>query len=287
VLEIIKDIIQMQDIALNLKKENMTIGFIPTMGYLHKGHMSLVNRAKKETGKVMISIFVNPIQFGPTEDFKKYPRDPCRDFKISEDAGVDYIFCPEEKEMYEKDFRTFVEVKKLEKIMCGNIRPGHFKGVCTVVLKLFNIVKPDIAYFGEKDYQQLVIIKKMSKDLNLQVEIIGCPTIREADGLALSSRNKYLTQYERENAPVLYQSLMTAGDLIKCKKEKDLKKIKNLSVKKLFSNPVVTDVDYFDFRDPASLEEIKETGNGGKSILIASAIKIGKTRLIDNIIVDI
>jgi pantoate--beta-alanine ligase len=286
-LEIIKDIIQMQDITLNLKKENRIIGFVPTMGYLHEGHMSLINRAKKETGKVVISIFVNPIQFSPTEDFKKYPRDPDRDFKMSGEAGADYIFCPGEKEMYEKNFRTFVEVKKLEKIMCGNVRPGHFRGVCTVVLKLFNIVKPDLAYFGEKDYQQLVLIKKMSKDLNLPVEIIGCPIIRETDGLALSSRNKYLTHYERENAPVLYRSLKFAGDLISCKKEKDLKKIKNLSVEKLISNPAVAEVDYFDFRDPVSLEEIKKISDRGNHILIASAVKIGKTRLIDNIIVDI
>lgn len=277
----------MQDITLNLKKENIIIGFVPTMGYLHEGHISLINRARRETGRVLISIFVNRIQFGPAEDFKKYPRDLDRDFKMSEDAGVDYIFCPEEKEMYKKDFQTFVEVKKLENIMCGNVRPGHFRGVCTVVLKLFNIIKPDKAYFGEKDYQQLIIIKKMSKDLNLSVEIIGCPVIREADGLALSSRNRYLTRYERKKAPVLYQSLRFAGDLISCKREKDLKKIKNLAVGKLIGNPIVTGVDYFDFRDPVSLEEVKKINNSRKRILVASAIRIGKTRLIDNIIVDI
>ncbi len=193
-MEIIEDINKMHKLANVLRIKGETIGFVPTMGYLHEGHTSLLEAAKKGSKKVVMSIFVNPIQFGPKEDFEKYPRDFEHDYEIAENFGVDVIFYPKKEEMYKKNFSTFVNVENLSNIMCGIYRPGHFKGVCTVVLKLFNIVNPHKAYFGQKDYQQLVIIKKMVEDLNLNIEIVECPTIRDNDGLALSSRNKYLSK---------------------------------------------------------------------------------------------
>ena len=289
-MEVVKKIDVIRGIVTGLKKEGETIGFVPTMGYLHEGHISLIKQAKRECSRVVISIFVNPIQFGPDEDFERYPRDFESDCNLSKQAGVDYIFYPDREEMYGKNFETFVEVKKLSRIMCGRARPGHFKGVCTVVLKLFSIINPDKAYFGEKDYQQLVIIKKMIEDLNLSVKIVGCPIIRENNGLALSSRNKYLSKEERENAAILYQSLKFAEELIN-KGERGVKKIKNIVTEKLMANPAVSTIDYFDFRDPLTLEDLKElekidNGKNQKNVLIAAAVWIGKTRLIDNIVVN-
>jgi pantoate--beta-alanine ligase len=289
-MEVVKKTDAIRDIVTGLKKGGGTIGFVPTMGYLHKGHTSLMKQAKRECGRVIVSIFINPIQFGQDEDFERYPRDFESDHNLSKQAGVDYVFYPDREEMYGKNFETFVEVRKLSRIMCGKARPGHFKGVCTVVLKLFSIINPDKAYFGEKDYQQLVIIKKMTEDLNLPVKIVGCPIIRGNDGLALSSRNKYLSKEERENAIILYQSLKFAEELIN-KGEREVKKIKNIAIEKLMANPAITAIDYFDFRDPLTLEDFKELGKIGsdkklKKVLIATAVWIGKTRLIDNIVVD-
>jgi pantoate--beta-alanine ligase len=289
-MEVVKKTNVIREIVTSLKREGETIGFVPTMGYLHRGHTSLMELAKKECSRVIISIFVNPIQFGPNEDFERYPRDFESDRTLSKKAGVDYIFYPDREEMYKKNFDTFVEVRKLSRIMCGKVRPGHFKGVCTVVLKLFGIINPDKAYFGEKDYQQLVIIKKMAEDLNLPVKIVGCPIIRENDGLALSSRNKYLSKEERGNAVILYQSLKFAEELIN-KGEREVKKIKNIATKKLITNPAITSIDYFDFRDPLTLKDFKKLGKidndkKPKKVLIAAAVWIGKTRLIDNIIVS-
>jgi pantoate--beta-alanine ligase len=284
-MEIIKKIKHMVSISELLKSKGEKIGFVPTMGYLHKGHVSLIEKAKADCSKVIVSIFVNPIQFGPTEDFSRYPRDFERDCSFSADAAADYIFFPSTEEMYNKDFKTFVDVKDLGDVMCGRERPGHFRGVCTVVLKFFNIIKPDIAYFGQKDYQQLIIIKKMAKDLNIPVEIEECPTVREEDGLAISSRNKYLSSDERKNAVVLFQSLKLAEELI-INGQKDLEIVRNASIKKLENNPFVSKIDYFDFRDTNMLHKVEQIGQKTERILIASAIWIGKTRLIDNILLN-
>jgi pantoate--beta-alanine ligase len=200
---LITDINEMKKISNNLKKEGKSIGFVPTMGYLHKGHVSLMECSKKENDITVVSIFVNPTQFGKNEDYDKYPRDLERDLKICEEVGVDYVFHPSISQMYPEGYSTYVVMETLVDKLCGKFRPGHFKGVLTVVNKLFNIVKPDRAYFGKKDYQQYIIIKKMVQDLNIDTKVIGCPLIREEDGLALSSRNKYLTEEERKSALLL------------------------------------------------------------------------------------
>jgi len=284
-MEIIKKIKDMVSISELLRLKGEKIGFVPTMGYLHKGHISLIERARAECSKVLVSIFVNPIQFGPKEDFVRYPRNFKRDCNFCQKAGADYIFFPPTEEMYEKDFKTFIDVQNLGDEMCGRARPGHFRGVCTVVLKFFNIIKPDVAYFGQKDYQQLIIIKKMTKDLNVPVKIAECPTIREEDGLAISSRNKYLSSDERKNAVILIQSLKFAEELI-INGQKDLEIVRKEALKKMGSNPFVSKIDYFDFRDKEMLCEITKIDQNTERILIASAIWIGKTRLIDNILLE-
>jgi pantoate--beta-alanine ligase len=285
-MEIIKKLKHMVSTSELLKTKGEKIGFVPTMGYLHKGHISLIEKAKADCSKVIVSIFVNPIQFGPNEDFTRYPRNFERDCSFSKDAGADYIFSPATEEMYDKDFKTYVDVNDLGDVMCGRERPGHFRGVCTVVLKFFNIIKPDIAYFGQKDYQQLIIIKKITKDLNVPVEIEECPTIREMDGLAISSRNKYLSSEERKNSVVLFQSLKLAEELI-LNGQKDLEIVKKVAFKKLENNPFVSKIDYFDFRDTNMLHKVEQIDQKTERILIASAIWIGKTRLIDNLLLDI
>ena len=284
-MEIIKKSKLMVSTSELLKSKGEKIGLVPTMGYLHKGHTSLIKRARAECSKVFVSIFVNPIQFGPKEDFARYPRNFKRDCSFSEKAGADYIFFPSTDEMYEKDFKTFAKVQDLGDVMCGRARPGHFRGVCTVVLKLFNIIRPNIAYFGQKDYQQVAIIRKMTKDLNVPVEIVECPTVREEGGLAISSRNKYLSSDERKNAVVLFQSLRLAEELI-INGQKNLEIVRKAALEKLESNPFVSKIDYFDFRDKDMLYEIKQIDQKAARILIASAIWIGETRLIDNILLE-
>lgn len=315
-MKIITKIKDINEISIALREEKNRIGFVPTMGYLHKGHISLIEKSKKHCTKTILSIFVNPAQFGPEEDFKKYPRDIKRDIKMAEEAGVDYIFNPDVREMYKADHKTFVEIRDLKDIMCGKFRPAHFDGVCTIVLKLFNIIRPHRAYFGQKDYQQLAIIKKMVKDLNIGIEIIGCPIIREPDGLALSSRNKYLSHEERASAIIIYKSLRAAAEYIKGHKNKygetisankffskekikiqgknikdqGLKEFQSEIINKILEDKNISKVDYFEFRDSNNLEEIKNPGifysnqpNG--KILIAAAVWIGDTRLIDNIVI--
>jgi pantoate--beta-alanine ligase len=272
---------EMSAVYAKLSSQGKTLGLVPTMGYLHKGHVSLIKRSKKECDVTIISIFVNPIQFGPGEDFKKYPRDTQRDIEIAAKEEVDFLFIPEAEEMYLKNHLTFVNVEKMDKVMCGKFRQNHFRGVCTVVLKLFNIIKPGYAYFGEKDFQQLTIIKKMVKDLDIAVKIIGCETIREPDGVAMSSRNKYLSEKERKNAAVLRNTILLAEEEIK-KGCKDLKEIKKECLELLSMNEFVKNIDYFDFRDPETLKELKSSKNRSCNILIASAVYIGTTRLIDN-----
>ncbi len=282
-MKIINKIDDCREEAGALIKKGVSIGLVPTMGYLHEGHMSLIRLAKKECERVIVSIFVNPSQFGPNEDFKKYPRDSRRDEKLSEEGGVDYIFRPAAEEMYRDRHSTYVEIEGLSKIMCGRFRPGHFRGVATIVLKLFNIITAQKAFFGRKDYQQLVIIKKMVSDLNIDMEIIGCPTIREKDGLAISSRNRYLDNEERHNAGIIYESLKIVGSGI-VSENSDLDKLRRKAIKNLRGSKYIKRIDYFDIRDAETLEEIRDKGS--KDILVATAVWIGNTRLIDNIVIE-
>lgn len=265
-----------------IKKENISIGLVPTMGYLHEGHISLIKRAREENDIVITSIFVNPTQFGPNEDFEKYPRDEKRDLQKCEENGCDIVFLPQKEDMYPKDFLTFVQVEKLGKGLCGKSRPIHFRGVTTVLTKLFNIVKPDRAYFGQKDAQQLVIVKKMVEDLNMDVEIIGCPIVREADGLAISSRNTYLSAEERNDALFLNKSLKLAKNLIE-NGEKNISTIKDEMEKTILSGKNNT-IDYIEFVDTKTLNPISQIKY---EVLIAIAVKAGNTRLIDNMIVEL
>ncbi len=259
------------------KKKNQTIGFVPTMGALHAGHASLIRRARKDNDKVVVSIFVNPAQFGPHEDFSRYPRPFDKDRALCAALGVDLLYHPTPEGIYPPGYRSFVNVEELSELWCGHFRPGHFRGVATVVLKLLQTISPERAYLGEKDYQQLTIIKKMVRDLNLPQRIIGCPTLREKDGLAMSSRNQYLSVSERRDAATLYRSLWEASEQIRKGSAislalKDARK-KILSV----SN---SRIDYIAAVDGLSLEEIKHPRLGAR---LLAAVWIGKTRLIDNI----
>lgn len=285
-MKIIKKINECKYTVNRLRERGYRIGFVPTMGCLHEGHLSLIRLAKKGCDKIIISIFVNPAQFGPGEDFKKYPRNIKRDSMLAEKEGVDYIFYPAAKEMYNPDHKTKVEIKGMDNIMCGRYRPGHFTGVATVVLKLFNIINAHKAYFGEKDYQQLVVIKKMVEDLNLDIKIISGPTIREEDGLAMSSRNRYLSGEERKNATILYKCLSTAKKMV-LDGRGDLEEIRKKMFKELKENEFVKKVDYFDFRDPLTLSEKRVIEKTTRKLLVAGAIRVGETRLIDNIIIKI
>lgn len=265
-----------------IKRYNISIGFVPTMGYLHEGHISLIKKAREENDIVITSIFVNPTQFSPNEDFEKYPRDESRDLQKCEENGCDIVFLPQVDEMYPDSFLTFVQVEELGKGLCGKSRPTHFRGVTTVLTKLFNIVKPDRAYFGQKDAQQLVIVKKMVEDLNMYVEIIGCPIVREADGLAISSRNTYLSPEERNDALFLNKSLKLAKNLIE-NGEKNISIIKN-EMKKTILSGNNNSIDYIEFVDTKTLNPVSEIKD---KVLIAIAVKVGKTRLIDNIVVEL
>lgn len=271
----------MQDTADELILRGKKIGFVPTMGALHEGHLSLVRRSKQENDITVVSIFVNPIQFGPHEDFNRYPRDFEGDFNKLQDEGVDILFYPDEASIYPEGYSTYVEVKGLSEKLCGAFRPGHFRGVATVVTKLFNIVKPTKAYFGQKDYQQSIIIKRMVKDLNIDVEIVVCPTVREKDGLAMSSRNSYLNENERQAATIIYKTLKKTSELIKSGiiNGEDVKKFMK---EEILKEPAVTSIDYAGVYDPETLEEVKSIEG---EVVLAVAIFIGKTRLIDNLIV--
>ncbi|AIH04775.1 MULTISPECIES: pantoate--beta-alanine ligase [Thermodesulfobacterium] len=276
-VEVIKTIPEMKAKVKELKKQGYKIGFVPTMGYLHEGHLSLVRKAKSLADKVVVSIFVNPLQFGPREDFREYPRDLERDLSLLEKENVDVVFVPSEEEMYPSDYQTYVEVVNLTDKLCGAFRPGHFKGVTTVVLKLFNIIQPDIAVFGEKDYQQLLVIKQMVKDLNLDIEIVGSPTVREPDGLAMSSRNIYLSPKERESAVSLNRALELAEKLVK-EGEKNPEKIKKTLFEFLRMHPYLI-VQYIEIVDPETLDPVEVIE---KPVVCAIAAYVGKARLIDN-----
>ncbi|MBU3155408.1 pantoate--beta-alanine ligase [Clostridium estertheticum] len=263
------------------KKEGYSIALVPTMGSLHAGHASLISRAAKENEKVVVSIFVNPIQFGPSEDLDSYPRDLHKDEIVCEGAGADLIFAPKATEMYYKDIEASVSVKELATGLCGAKRPNHFAGVCTVVSKLFNIIPADKAYFGQKDAQQLAIIKRMVRDLNFDIEIIGCPIIREKDGLAKSSRNVYLSPKEREAALILNKSLTKCREALS-NGERSTNILKEI-IKEQIQTEILAKIDYIEIVDALSLDVI---GFANKPILVAIAIYIGKTRLIDNFIYE-
>lgn len=276
-MKIIKSVQELRTYIKAWKKEGYDIGLVPTMGYLHEGHKSLIDRASGENNKVVVSVFVNPTQFGANEDLDKYPRDIERDSKICEAAGADLIFNPLPEEMYGEGFSTYINVEGLTEGLCGAKRPGHFRGVCTVVSKLFNIVNPTRAYFGEKDAQQLAVIKQMVIDLNFDIEIIGCPIIREEDGLAKSSRNTYLSQEERKAALVLNRSLLKAKNALE-EGVKGSDKLIEMISEELNKEPLAK-IDYIEIVDSVSLKTVK---NVDRSILVAIAVYIGKTRLIDN-----
>ena len=281
-MRIVKAIEEMKRLSERARSQGKRVGFVPTMGYFHEGHLSLIREARRRSDIVVVSVFVNPIQFGPGEDFDRYPRDLERDASLAEKEGVDYLFCPSSSEMYPDGFSTRVEVEGLSDVLCGKSRPGHFAGVCTVVLKLFNIVKPHLAFFGQKDAQQVIIIKRMVADLNLDVEIVVLPIVREEDGLAMSSRNSYLSQEERKSATVLYRALKVAEQMIR-EGERNSGRIKD-EMKKLIKKEPPARIDYIEVVDERNLKPLPELK--GK-VFIALAVFIGKTRLIDNIMIEV
>lgn len=280
-MKVYKSIKLLRNGIAKLKKRNMSIGFVPTMGYLHEGHLSLIRKARRDTDGVMVSIFVNPIQFGPKEGFRQYPRDLKRDLFLCKMSGVDFVFIPGIKSMYAPGFSSYVNVEGFNGTLCNASRPGHFKGVATVVMKLFNIVTPDVAYFGGKDAQQAIVIKKMVKDLDLDIKIKIMPIVREKDGLAMSSRNRYLNPKERMEALALYKSLRLAKDLHK-KGERNSKKIIR-TMRCMINRNKHVNIDYVNIVDAETLKSVKRIS---KKVLAGVAVKIGKTRLIDNMILD-
>ncbi len=279
-MKTINSIAEMQRLADELRAGWKRIGLVPTMGYLHEGHMSLVDEAKKRSDVVVMSIYVNPTQFAQGEDLTTYPRDLARDEKMAGSRGVDVVFAPSDKEMYPEEHLAFVEVEKAARILEGEFRPTHFRGVATVVAKLFNIVKPHSAVLGQKDAQQAFIINKMVKDLNFDVRVVIAPIVREPDGLALSSRNVYLSETERREATVLYRSLKLAESMAG-RGEKDLARIR-AEMLKLITTDSGGKVDYINFVNPETFERIEEAGSLHR-ILALIAVRFGKTRLIDNI----
>ena len=281
-MEIINTISRMKSVCRAETRAGKNIGFVPTMGYWHEGHLSLIRAARKKCQVVVVSIFVNPMQFGPQEDYQQYPRDLSRDARLAHAEGVDYIFYPSVEEIYPQGFKTAVEIRELSDKLCGKSRPGHFQGVATVVLKLFNIVKPDVAFFGQKDAQQAIIIKQMIDDLNLDVELVIMPIIREDDGLALSSRNLYLNPEERKAATILYKTLMKAKELVLEGERKTSAIISYIN--QLIAKEPIARVDYISITGAENLHEMDIIE--GK-VLIALAVVIGKTRLIDNIILEV
>lgn len=275
-MQIVKTIQEIRTIVKEWKRQGQTVGFVPTMGYLHEGHISLMERAR-ENQRVVVSIFVNPMQFGPKEDLASYPRDLERDAALCQEAGVDLIFHPEPEEMYPQGFSTYVDMSGLTEELCGLTRPAHFRGVCTVVMKLFQIVAPDRAYFGEKDAQQLAVIKGMVTDLDLDLEVIGCPIIRELDGLAKSSRNTYLSPEERKAALVLSKSIQ-AGKELAINHEHDPQVLLQTMRAILEAEPLAR-IDYVKAVDGRTMEPVTRLQG---QVLIAMAVYVGQTRLIDN-----
>ncbi len=281
-MKVVARIAEMQALSQEWKRAGLTVGFVPTMGFLHEGHLSLVRSSRGRADIMVVSIFVNPAQFGPGEDFQKYPRDLERDAALLEKEGVDIVFHPSAEEMYPPGFRTFVEVRDLQDRLCGASRPGHFRGVATIVLKLLNIVAPDIAFFGWKDAQQVVILKRMVRDLNLNLEIVACPLVREPDGLAMSSRNTYLSAEERRAALVLSRSLAEAERLIEAG-ERDAARVIGAIRDKIGKEPLAR----IDYVEAVGLDDLRPLDRLSGDVLIALAVFIGTTRLIDNVRVTV
>lgn len=275
-MQVINTIAEMRKLRRQLSEP---VGFVPTMGYFHEGHLSLVRQARKENPTVVVSIFVNPTQFGPGEDFQDYPRDLNHDLELLEREKVDIVFVPSEEEMYPRDFNSWVDVEKVTERLEGASRPGHFRGVATICAKLFNIIQPTRAYFGQKDAQQAIVIKKMVADLNMNLEIVVVPTVRESNGLAMSSRNTYLNPEERQAATVLFKALSLARELWHGG-EKDADKIRHQMTSLIQKEPLAK-IDYVSIADANTMEELKKID---RPAIVFLAIRIGKTRLIDNVI---
>ena len=278
-MRLIQNVSEMKALSKSVIDDGKTIGFVPTMGYLHQGHLSLVQKAREENDIVVVSIFVNPTQFGPNEDYSRYPRDLERDLRLLNPFNVDYIFNPSVEEMYPAYYSVFVDETEMSKYLCGARRPGHFRGVCTVVTKLFNIVRPTRAYFGQKDAQQFRILRRMVENLNMDVEMVEMPIVREPDGLAMSSRNVYLSDEERREAPRLYKSLLEAKRLIDGG-ERDVQKIKD-AMQRVLNHPLLK-IDYIEVVDEKTLIPVDRIEG---DVIVAIAVFFGKARLIDNVII--
>ncbi len=276
----VRNVGEMKALSREIRQKGQRVGFVPTMGFFHEGHLALMRYARPRCDQLVVSLFVNPIQFGPKEDFREYPRDFERDAKLAQEEGVDILFAPEAEDMYPEGFQTYVEVTGLSKPLCGAKRPGHFRGVATVVLKLFNIVRPHFAVFGLKDYQQFLVIRQMVRDLNLDIEILGHPIVREPDGLAMSSRNIYLSPEERKSALCLYQAL----ELAKRRVAEGVREVSALTeeLSQFVSSHPYTKIDYIEFRHPETLAEVTEIKG---PTLLALAVFVGRARLIDNAII--
>lgn len=280
-MKVVKTIKEVREIVSSWRRDGLTVGLVPTMGYLHEGHQSLISKSVSENDRTVVSVFVNPIQFGPNEDLEAYPRDLKRDMEAVEAVGGDLIFNPEPAEMYPSHFTSFIDTTETTELLCGAVRPVHFRGVCTVVGKLFNIVTPDRAYFGQKDAQQLATIRRFVRDLNFGLEIVPCPIVREADGLAKSSRNTYLSPAERKAALILSKSLALGKKAVD-EGERDASKVVSIITETLQTEPLAR-IDYVEVVDFENIQRI-ETISG--ETLVAIAVYIGKTRLIDNFIVN-
>lgn len=278
-MKVVKTIKEVREQVNAWRKEGLTVGLVPTMGYLHEGHQSLIRKSVEQNDRTVVSVFVNPIQFGPNEDLEAYPRDLNRDMQAVEEAGGNLIFNPEPSEMYPSHFTSFIDTTETTELLCGAVRPIHFRGVCTVVGKLFNIVKPDRAYFGQKDAQQLATIRRFVRDLDFDIEIVPCPIIREEDGLAKSSRNTYLNPAERQAALILSKSLKLGQQAIEAG-ERNAETIINIIKTNLKTEPLAR-VDYVEVVDFANIQRVEKIEG---ETLVAIAVYIGKTRLIDNFI---
>ncbi len=281
-MKLIRDLTELKNEVKGVKSEGQSIGLVPTMGFLHEGHLSLLREARKQTDYVVMSIFVNPIQFGRGEDYEDYPQDLEGDRKKAAEEGCDLIFYPEVRAMYPPDYLTYVNVEEITEVLCGASRPVHFRGVTTVVNKLFNLVEPDKAYFGQKDAQQALVIKKMTEDLNMNVEIVVCPTVREDDGVAMSSRNKYLHPEERKAARIIYSTLLAAREKI-IAGERNAEVLRKFMWQNLSQEPLAAP-DYVEIVDKKKLQKVDQIQ---EPVLLALAVKFGQARLIDNLLVEV
>lgn len=282
-VQVVKTVKEMQDLSESWRKEGLIVGFVPTMGALHEGHLSLIRIAKSRADRTVVSIFVNPTQFGPSEDYSRYPRNTDEDLAMCEAEGVDAVFLPSVNEMYPEGYSSYVEVHGLTEGLCGRFRPGHFRGVTTIVTKLFNATRPHFAVFGMKDAQQFFVIKRMTRDLDFGIDIVPGPTIREPDGLAMSSRNRYLSEEERAEAPVLYRALLVGKELVEQKGIRDPSEIMKEMKRFIAEESSLVRVQYIEIVDTERLAPVSEIRG---EVLLAIAAFIGETRLIDNLILE-